>query len=229
MSAANFSQDNKYIQSAKLNGEAIDQPVILTMYFQYLANYNANSTKIPVGKAALVASANGVDYFTTGHHIAKFLTVMKHIFKASGRKGAAFIAGIASQSAKFFLNQPGCQVMTPGNKALTSIMNNTPVSDDTCYFPVIDDFDKHSQVDKMKCLFRMLSVIVYPIMGRYNDLVVRTENQFIIHKEYCCIPNYNVKKFKDHMHSSLHGKALEIYDVKGDIRLFLETAGCDCF
>lgn len=195
---------------------------------QYLANYNAKTTKIPVGKVALVASANGVDYLTTGHHIAKFLTVMKYTLKASGRKGAAFIAGIASQSAKFFLNQPGCQVMTPKNKALTDIINTKPASKTTCYLPIIDDFDKHSQVDKRKWLFRTLSVIVLPIMGRYNDLVVRTENQFNIHKDYCCIPDYAPEKFKKYMYSSLHGKALDIEYVQNDIRLFFETEECSC-
>ena len=195
---------------------------------QYLANFDIKTTKIPVGKVALVASANGVDYFTTGHRIAKFLTVIKYTLKASGRKGAAFIVGIASQSAKFFLNQPGCRVMTPKNKALTEIMNNTPASKTTCYLPIIDDFDEHSQVDKRKWLLKTLSVIVFPIMGRYNDLVVKTENQFKIHKEYCCIPEYNPKDFKDYMYSSLHGKALDLTDVKDDIRLFFETEGCEC-
>ncbi len=194
---------------------------------QYLANYDAETTKIPVGKVALVASANGVDYFTAGYRFAKYLTVLKYVLKASGRNIAAVIAGLASQSAKFFLDQPGCQVMTPGNDALTDIMNPKPVSKNTCYMPVVDDFDKYSDVNK-KWLFRMLSVIVFPVMGKYNDLVVRTENQFNIHKEYCCISDYNPKDFKKHMHSSLHGKALDLTNVKDDIRLFLETDECNC-
>jgi pimeloyl-ACP methyl ester carboxylesterase len=200
------------------------------LFAQYLANYKQEETKIPVGKVALIASANGVDYFRTAEHISKFLTVMMHVFEASGRLSAAFITGLASQSAAYFLHLPGAKMMTPGNDSLTNITGRTPSNENTCYLPIIDNFDKNSAADSglLKIILRFISVTVFPIMGKYNDLVVRTKNQYNIHKEFCCIPAYDSENFKDQMVSSLHGKALDLDEVRAKIQAFLNEGNCTC-
>ena len=197
---------------------------------QYLANYPFEETKLPVGKVVLTASANGVDYFKTGEHAAKFLTVMMHRFENSGKLIPAFITGLASQSASYFLNLPGSKQMTPGDPVLEDILSNKPAQKATCYLPIIGDFDKNSQVDSifLKIVFSVLSVLVYPIMGKYNDLVVRTKNQYKIHKNYCCIPDYDPNDFKGSIISALHGHALDSDEVKEKIARFLTNDDCKC-
>jgi hypothetical protein len=119
-------------------------------------------------------------------------------------------------------------LMTPGNEALTQIMNSIPSSTDTIYYPIIDDFDKFSDVDKkaLKPLYRILSLLVMPILGKYNDLVVRTENQFIVPKDYCCIPDYDPSLYKEYKCSALHGMAIELEQVQNKVSNFLEKGEC---
>lgn len=197
---------------------------------QYLASISNEDTKIPVGKVVLVSSANGVDYFKTGEHIAKFLTVMMHSLEASGKIFAAFIVALATQSADYFLKLPGSVMMTPGSDKLKSILEAVPSNKNTLFFLVITDFDKHSNIQSgfLKIVFKFLSLLVYPIMGKYNDLVVRTKNQYQIHKDFCCIKDYNPNQFKSHIISALHGNALESDSVKQKISDFLspETSHC---
>lgn len=191
---------------------------------QYLANLPQNKSKITVGKAALVASANGVDYFTAGRNISKFLSIMKSIFKTTSRQTAAIICSIAQHSADFFLDQPGCQLMTPGNSVLVNILNNTP-SGETTYLPVIDDFTKEL-VEKEPLLKRWAAIgidlLTQTIMGKYNDWVVRTKNQWLIPKQYCYYPNYDPNIFVDRIIPAIHGKCIGKEAAQDEIRIFFE-------
>ena len=193
---------------------------------QYLSNLK--SERIKVGKVALIASANGVGYLTAGEYVAKFLSVMKYFFKATGLKSQAMVASLAQHSAEFLLDQPGLQIMTPGNEKLESIMNSTPSNPDTRYLPVIDDYDE-SILDEENRRFirfikrmgaRAIDKVASKILGEYNDWVVGTKNQFIVPWEYSAIPNYNPSKFREHIIPAIHGKALKNKEALKEIERF---------
>ncbi len=199
---------------------------------QYLANL-ANCEQIKVGKAALIASANGVQYFTIGKYVAKFLTVLKYIFKTTHMQAQAIIASLAQHSAEFFLKQPGCQVMTPGNPALLNIMNTPPARKDTLYLPIVDDYDEQIIDDKdwkklvkifAKMGARTVDAITRKILGEENDWVVGTRNQYIVPANFCAIPGYNPAKFRDEMIPAIHGSCINHKDAQAKlIKFFFET------
>jgi predicted TIM-barrel fold metal-dependent hydrolase/pimeloyl-ACP methyl ester carboxylesterase len=190
---------------------------------QHLAN-TANS-RIKVGKAALVASANGVGYFTAGRYVSKFLSAMKLLFKFTGVKRAELISGLAQHSADLLLGLPGFQIMTPGNKHLTMIINKLPVSENTLYLPVIDDFDK-SIVEGEKNRFirfikrmgsQMIDKVATTVLGEDNDWVVGTKNQYLVPRDYCIIPDYHPGKYRNEMETAIHGKCLRLSDVQKEL------------
>ncbi|MDA3866299.1 MAG: amidohydrolase family protein [Salinivirgaceae bacterium] len=180
---------------------------------QYLANLN--NQKIKVGRAALVASANGVGYLTAGEHVAKFLSILKYLFKFTGMEAQALIAALAQHSAEFILEQPGLQVMTPDNPKLESIMFTPPVHKNTLYLPVIDDYDESLIEDQRKIRrfikkmgARIVDKIATSMLGQDNDWVVGTKNQYKVPADYCTIPNYHPAKYKDEMIPAIHGTCL---------------------
>jgi len=190
---------------------------------QYLANLPLNESKMNVGRVALIASANGVDYFTSGKHVAKFLTVLKYLLASNDKPLAALICELAQHSAEFFLSLPGCQLMTPGNPKLESIVNGKP-SGQTVYLPIIDNFDeglrkKYPIIKKWTA--RGLDLIARSIMGQYNDWVVRTENQYKVPKDFCYIKDYDPKKFTHFMIPSIHGEVLSVEESRNRVRIFL--------
>ncbi|MCG8696580.1 MAG: amidohydrolase family protein [Bacteroidales bacterium] len=193
---------------------------------QYLANLD--NLRIPVGKAVLIASANGVEYLTDAQFVEKFFTLLKHLFKFTGQKGLQIISSIVQHSAEFVLKQPGMQIMTPGNPQLNNIINNTPYREETIYWPIIDDFNDscvHAKNPFILFLKRKaanaVDRITQLLLGKYNDWVVNTKNQFLIPAKYCAIPNYNPSKFRDHMISAIHGTCLKTKEAIDTLNNFL--------
>ncbi len=194
---------------------------------QYLANL-AND-RIKAGKAALIASANGVGYLTAGKYIAKFLTILKYLFKLSGMQAQALVAALAQHSAEFILQQPGFQIMTPGNEKLDSIINTPPYRKDTLYLPLIDDYNESifdSEDKKIKKFFEKIGAgivdnITKLILGEYNDWVVGTKNQFIVPAGYCAIPGYNPAKYRDHIIAAIHGTCINKEEARKKLEDFL--------
>ncbi|BDX39014.1 hypothetical protein CYCD_23690 [Tenuifilaceae bacterium CYCD] len=188
---------------------------------QYLANM-ANPT-FTVGKVVLVASANGVDYVTVAGGLSKLLSVLKVILKGS-KPALAFICNLAQHSVDFIIKQPGLELMDPKSPNLAFIMDNIPVDTSTRYLPVVDDFTKEVVKDDklfVKLAAMGLDLLIRSIMGKYNDWVVRTENQFKIHPEYCAIPAYDPKDFLPYTYAAIHGHCLDRKDVQEKIDVFL--------
>lgn len=193
---------------------------------QYMANLK--NDKIKVGKAALIASANGVGYFTFGKYVAKFLTILKYIFKHTGMQAESLISALAQHSVEFILKQPGFEVMTPGNEKLDSIMNTKPYSKKTLYLPIIDHYDESlfdDESKKIKRFFKKLGGgivdnIVGLILGEDNDWVVGTRNQFIVPASNCAIPAYNPAKYRDEMIPAIHGTCIYKPDAQKKLEGF---------
>lgn len=200
---------------------------------QYLANLIDND-QIKVGKAALVASANGVEYFTVGKYIAKFLSALKYIFKITQMQGQALVASLAQHSAEFFLKQPGFEIMTPNNPKLLEIINVPPVNSNTRYWPIVDDYKESIIDDKdwnkfkkfaAKMGARLVDSITKKILGEENDWVVGSRNQFIVPSDYCAIPGYNPAKFRENLIPAIHGSCINHKDAKKAIEKFLFGSG----
>lgn len=183
------------------------------LLIQYLANIE--NDRIKVGKAALIASANGVDYLTVGKYVSTFLTVLKYIFKHTGLQAQALVAALAQHSAEFLLNQPGFQIMTPGHEKLYAIINTPPRLQQTVYLPIIDDYNESIFDDEDRKLVKFFKKIgaritdglAQLIMGEYNDWVVSTKNQYIIPASHCAIPGYNPSKYRtsEFLVPAIHG------------------------
>ncbi|MBI9067326.1 MAG: hypothetical protein JEZ09_08540 [Salinivirgaceae bacterium] len=190
---------------------------------QYLANINSD-IKIPVGKIALVSSANGVDYLKSAAYIPTFLKALRKTATKSGQLYAALACLIAQHSAQLFLNRPGMKLMTPGEKELTDIINTPPVEQAPIYLPIIDDYNKKWRNKSIGGLIwrSTLDVLTWTVMGRFNDWVVKTENQYLIHNKFCYISDYEADKFKSVMVTAVHGKSFEKPEVKALLRIFLE-------
>ncbi|MDC7223619.1 MAG: amidohydrolase family protein [Spirochaetales bacterium] len=184
---------------------------------QYLANLKDNE-QLRVGKAALIASANGVQYLTTGQHVSQFLDALKYIFKLTNRKGAALITSLAQHSAEFLLKQPGLKIMTPGDEKLTQIIHVPPAHRDTLYLPLIDDYDdsiikEKSDWSKLKKRLATLGAhfidgFTGRILGKENDWVVGTANQYLVPQKNCAIEGYHPGQYRDRMIPALHGSCI---------------------
>lgn len=129
-----------------------------------------------VERMAAQACANGVEYFSAGWKISKGLSMLKAIFKMSGRSGLEIFTAIAQTGVNFFLNQPGCVAMTPGSAPLTTILNGKPVNAGMRYFPVTGNY---SPDDFKQRLVNLLVKAVYT-QDAPNDWVVGTTQQVIM-------------------------------------------------
>ncbi len=182
---------------------------------QYLANLKQKDIK--VGKAVLVASANGVDYLTVAQNVPKFLTYLKYLAKSTGALKASMICAIAQHSVNFLLKQPGFELMKPGSKKLLSIIYEKPKYPGTTYLPVIDDYDESLLDDGTNWkkllithwIARGIDVFARLIMGKFNDWVVASQKQFKVPVEYCALPNYNPADYEPYLIKSVHGHCLD--------------------
>jgi predicted TIM-barrel fold metal-dependent hydrolase len=194
---------------------------------QYLANLD--QARIKVGKAALVASANGVGYFTAGGYISKFLTVLKYVFKYTGMELQAIITAFAQHSVDFLLKQPGFEIMTPGNEKLDSIINTAPFRKETLYLPIIDDYDESLVEEEERKVVRFfkrigansIDSIAKTMLGEENDWVVGTKNQFIVPCDHCAIPNYNPGKYREYKIPAIHGTCVKKPKAQEKLKGFL--------
>lgn len=178
-----------------------------------------------VRRAALVSSANGVGYFTAARKVAKFLSVLKSILKGTGRPVGAFVTGIAQHSATFFVNLPGCRVMTPGAPELQRLIAEAwphPHPAPT-FLPVVGDYDR-SLVEGERLLRRLtmngLDLVIKLFLGRYHDWVVGTPEQSILSPGVPAA-GYDAQKFLQHMVPARHTRYYGIPQVRNLLWSFL--------
>ena len=156
------------------------------------------------GKVLTFSGANGVGYFTLGSYVSKGLSVWK---KTSSEPVGKIISAIAQFSVDFFLEQPGCLVMTPKKKELTVILDAKPRYPNTTYKAVVADWEKSLVDDKWwKKLTSMgLDAIIKLILGSKHDWVVGAREQGITPKGQSK-PKKNI--------SSIHTKNFNLEYVK---------------
>jgi predicted TIM-barrel fold metal-dependent hydrolase len=184
---------------------------------QYLANFP--NGHMPIGKVALVASANGVDYLSLANNLSKGLKLMRKCFSRFGFGKAVLISALLQHSIKWVIDRKGLDMMRPGSEALKNIMFNTPVKSDTRYWPIIGNYC--APIFKGKILEKAIDLV----LDKDNDWVVSTKNQFKIPSAYCAIPEYNPGKYRDYAvtgKKALHGRLIEHNDVQSELEKFFE-------
>ncbi|MFA9480040.1 hypothetical protein ACERK3_17320 [Phycisphaerales bacterium AB-hyl4] len=139
----------------------------------------------PVQRGALVACANGVGYFTAGSRVAKGLSVLRAINSGTAGPTRAAILAVAQHSAKWFLNQPGCRLMTPQSNRLAAVLEkpNQPFPQ---FLPIVGNFQRELVSHNgliARWLQRGLDLAIKPILGRQHDWVVGTKQQYILADE----------------------------------------------
>lgn len=212
------AKENVNILNSFFKGKQFKYPVDIIgtsqggLLAQQLANLDDPKRAITAGKIITVASANGVDYLLTAANLGKLLGIYKAIAKMTGRPTAAFIAALAQHSIDWIIKQPGLEQMSPKSERLKKIMDGKPYDEDTLYLPIPDDFTRelvaHDNIFKRWAALG-LDLITRAIMGKHNDWVVRSENQFIVPKDYCAIDDYEIDKYENYIIAAIHGKCLD--------------------
>lgn len=183
---------------------------------QHLAN--RDQEEIPVGKVALVASANGVDYLAFGKGVATGLKIFRKVMRKLGFAPAALVAALLQHSAEWVLKQPGMQVMTPGHSKLNDIIFQTPKLPTTRYLPLAGNYHADGFFKER------LELAIDGILSKENDWVVGTKNQFKAPTEYVALADYNPGKFRDYMfNDARHGTLIEKERVQDLIEQFFST------
>lgn len=158
-----------------------------------------NTNLFTVERMAAVACANGVEHFTAGWKIAKLLSLLKTVFKATGLGNLALVTALAENSAEFILKQPGCVLMTPGSERLKTILEASPQNPGMRYLPVTGDFKPDSLKEKIIDLFVKAVYKDDP-----NDWVVGTKQQAIMPE-----PNYAYRQTKSCDYNYYLGKTYD--------------------
>lgn len=134
-----------------------------------------------VQRAALVACANGVGYFTAGRRIARLLSILRAGTVAV--PALRWILALAQHSGEFLMDQPGAQLMTPGSDRLKAVLANPIARPLPVQLPVVGNFDR-SLVGEERFFRRWaergLDAVIKTILGRQHDWVVGTREQFIV-------------------------------------------------
>ncbi len=212
-----------YKRFAKLDVQEFTHPVDLIgtsqggLIAQFMANYPNSYMKI--GKVALVASANGVDYLTFGKNLTKGLKLLRKVFRKFGMGQAVLISALLQHSINWVINRKGLKLMTPGSDKLNEIMFNTPINPKTRYLPVIGNFSASSTAGDI------LEGGIDLILGKDNDWVVNTKNQFLVPSAYCALPEYNPGKYREYAvtnKNALHGRLIQDEDVQSELENFFE-------
>ncbi len=139
-------------------------------------NATINSSLFTVERMAAVACANGVEYFSAGWTISKGLSVLKIVSKLINNVGLEIFTAIAQTGVNFFLQQPGCVVMTIGSEPLTTILNGTPANTNMRYFPITGNYT--TPINFKQRVLNLLVNVVYK--DAPNDWVVGTAQQAIM-------------------------------------------------
>lgn len=180
---------------------------------QYLANMKQDSIK--VGKVALVASANGVDYLTFGQNVATGLKLFRKVMMKLGYAPVALISALFQHSIDWVINQPGLAVMKPGDQRLIDIIYQKPNLSKTRYLPVAGNYHATGGFK------RKLELGIDAILDEENDWVVGTKNQFKAPGEYVAMEEYNPGKFREFMISdAIHGSLIEKDEAQDMIEHF---------
>lgn len=138
---------------------------------------DAKNNKIKLNKAALIACANGVGYFTTGAYIGRLLGWFRN---SATNPIATIILGIAQYSVKTFLNMPGCLQMTIGDEKLENLLKSQPTHyhDSLSILTVNGDWDRFLVDNRLKRILAVgLDLLIKPMLGHENDWVVGTHRQ----------------------------------------------------
>jgi len=205
---AKMNIDELFAKLKEVGAEKFEKAVDLigTSQGGLLAQYLANMDQevLPIGKVALIASANGVDYLSFGQGLTTGLKLFRKVMMKLGNAPAALISALFQHSFEWVLKQPGMAVMQPGNEKLNSIIYQTPFLPGTRYLPVAGNYHADGFFK------RKLELAIDAILDDENDFVVGTQNQFKAPGEYVALAGYNPGKFREFMiNDSIHGSLIE--------------------
>lgn len=141
-----------------------------------------------VDKSIMFSPANGVGYFDLGKGVSKGLSVLSKITKGNP---AGYIFALLQFSADYFLEQPGCQQMTFDSDRLNKVKALSPVSRNSEYIAVVNDWHKFLIDKKGKRFWMSLADrVVRLFLGKEHDFVVGERGQlnlpssFPVKKQY---------------------------------------------
>lgn len=139
-----------------------------------------------VGKSLMFSPANGVGYFQLGEHVASGL---KYARKLTPGMPATYIFALLQYSAKYFLNQPGCQQMTFGSKQLKDVLKSPLTDPSSKYTAVINDWDKKLIPGLTFVGIRIswkvpVDAAIKLVLGKKHDWVVGQEGQMNLPPKY---------------------------------------------
>ena len=201
-----------------LGVEAFTQPVdvIATSYGALVVRHLAQMTQttIPIQRAVFIAAAQGVGYFTfADDSIIPKLGLLHTFLAVTQQVPLAFLAALAQLSARWFVDQPGMQAMTPDHPLLLEITGQKPKRAETRYFPVVTLFDESLKKEASTAFLRFLArrnklaEKTQDILGPHNDWVVGGPEQYRFPAAYVDIPNYDPDNYRAKPIIAFHGKA----------------------
>ncbi len=184
---------------------------------QFLANYEQSSIK--VGKVALVASANGVDYLSFVQGLTSGLKLFRKVMGKLGSAPVVLISALLQHSFEWVVNRPGLAVMNPGSGTLISIIYQKPLLQSTRYLPLAGNYESKGWFNKRRK--KRLELAIDAILDDENDWVVGTKKQFKAPGEYVAIAGYNPGKYREFMiNDAKHGSLIEKDDAQNRIEQF---------
>lgn len=164
-----------------------------------------NTSPLHIRRGALAACANGVGFFTTGHRIAKLLSILRTTSTAAPvLKG---LMALAQHSGEFLMGQPGARLMTPGSDRLAAVLRSPTSPNPPTFLPVVGDFRgdllAHHRFFR-RWAERGLDLLLKPVLGRRHDWVVGTAEQYIAPPE-CYPEGWTAAGLKtDRIHTARH-------------------------
>lgn len=174
----------------------------------YMASDSTINKYFPIGKIMTFSGGNGCGYFNLGQKISRALSVWK---AASPGPAGKVISSIAQLSVQWFLEQPGCRMMTIGSKESTAILSASPVNSFTRYKTVVSDW--HKCLVEQEPFFKRvgntsLDAVIRIALGKEHDWVIGVEQQRRI-------PAGSGKLDESRRHS-VHGRYLEAGYVRDE-------------
>lgn len=162
-----LGEGNRFTQAVSIVGSS--RGCLLAKFL----SADPNNEAFTADKVIMFSGANGVGFFTTGKHIARFLSIMRRISGPGGKVALALL----QFSAEYFLSLPGAQQMTPKSATLKRVLEMNP-HPDTEYFNVVSDWNTSlTERWQQKIFGGGLDLLLKGILGREHDWVVGCPEQ----------------------------------------------------
>jgi hypothetical protein len=173
---------------------------------EYMASDPDCANLLPMEKVLMFSAANGSGYFTTGKMVAKGITLWK---KTASGPAAKIVLALLQLSVEFFLDQPGCILMTINHRlqVLEKILNARPNNPALVYKCVVSDWN-YCLVKNERFWTKLwqtpLDTVIKISLGLEHDWVIGSKRQEIV--PYQSAANQAQSEYRH----SVHGRYLEL-------------------